>query len=200
MIQAILDGRKTMTRRTAKLTRVNNYPDEWAYQYWAGSPFKEHKSDNAAGVDSPRHDFVHKSGGGVLSIKCPYGIPGDRLWVREKIEYFDRGNSDNGFDGRLRYVADQKEISWPSVDGSPKIAASIHMPRAAARILLEITDVRVERLQDITPEDCLKEGINHPNTLLVRTAFADLWASINGADSWRQNPWVWVLSFKLLSK
>lgn len=179
MVQAILNGRKTMTRRVCKRQPLS---DE-AYRKYNDGTF------NICGPDFDSAD-----------IECPYGNVGDILWVREKIEYFDRGTDDNGYDGVLRYVADEHEIPWPSRYDSPKVVPSIHMPRTAARIILQITDIRVERLQDITRGDCMSEGCPFPNMAdgpdprLIW--FADLWRSINGPDSWPSNPWVWVIAFK----
>ena len=155
-----------------------------------------------------------------LTSKCPYGAPGDRLWVRETLRR--RG-------AIWTYDADGAEVTLPQ--GDPRIGAmlswahhkegntcvSIHMPRWASRITLEIVSVRVERLQDITEEDAEAEGVDedpgepqheyhsttgvylgacYPDASYVR-AFQALWDSINGERaSWQSNPWVWVVSFQ----
>ena len=141
MVRAILDGRKTQTRRVVK----------------------------------PKPD----DSGLWNNDKCPYGKPGDRLWVRET--FFVDGP-------RIQYRADHhgapKETIWKP---------SIFMPRSASRILLEITDIRVERLHDISADDEKKEGIYSPIHELL---FWALWQKINGPESWDANPWVWVITFK----
>jgi len=143
--------------------------------------------------------------------KCPYGQPGDRLWVRETW-------GENQF-GETHYRADAVE----PFDGPEGWKPSIHMHRHRSRILLEIVTVRVERLQDISDLDVLAEGVEIPPTqmydrynlakLLGQRYFQPLWDSINGRSnmgkpgphgqieylnltSWRANPWVWVVEFK----
>lgn len=132
---------------------------------------------------------------------CPYGQPGDRLWVRET------------------WNGDRMDLVYRAThDGPPpggKWHPSIFMPRWASRILLEITNVRVERLNDISEEDAINEGIikdsdgffiasDSPEAhhflrqphLTAKGAFHTLWESINGPGSWESNPWVWVIEFK----
>lgn len=148
----------------------------------------------------------------VKRLTCPYGVVGDRLWVREpwawpgEEEHLYKGNSS---DARLvdEWKKDQNncQVKW---------TPSIHMPRFACRTVLEITDVRVERLQDIGEEDAKAEGVtridhgreyyfsamrdepDHRNWVDPTDAYKELWESINGAGSWAQNPWVWVISFR----
>jgi hypothetical protein len=121
---------------------------------------------------------------------CPYGHAGDRLWVRET--FCDLG------DGEIEYRADGE--CDPNV--VPRWTPSIHMPRAASRILLEIVAVRVERLQDITEGDAWAEGVDKAEVLSMpcadgaTAAYSALWQRINGAGSWEANPWVWVVEFK----
>jgi hypothetical protein len=133
-------------------------------------------------------------------IVCPYGQSGDRLWVRETW-------APTALDGVFQYRASS---GLPGTTWRP----SIHMPRAASRILLEITGVRVERLQDISEDDCWAEGIDAVDGALddmtiidlakrmdrscydAVPTYAALWESINGAGIWDANPWVWVIEFK----
>lgn len=121
---------------------------------------------------------------------CPHGDPGQRLWVKEN--FFQYG-------GPVEYEADE---GMPSFDR--KKTFSRFMPKHASRILLELTDVRAERLQDISVADCYAEGIRKstedwavadlaPNP---QAAYKCMWERINGKDSWAENPWVWVLEFK----
>lgn len=137
-----------------------------------------------------------------MTDECPYGEPGDRLWVRETWNSFD------GWAGYY-YAADYEGWGIGSDDDPDHVPdhevrwrPSIHMPRAASRITLEITDVRVERLQDISDADLeceglqetIDAGIDHDGT--PRDAWRALWSSINGAESWAANPWVWAIEFK----
>lgn len=173
MVRAILDGRKTQTRRVIKPQPADdikpaNFPNPKVHGW----------------MSSLRHQYGSKT-----AHICPYGQIGDLLWVREKFSLcrFDGGEL------------------WYWADGSPgggdwtKPKPSIFMPRWASRITLEITDVRVERVQDISNDDALAEGIDRTNTSIkgyARQRFEQLWASINGNASWDANPWVWVIEFQ----
>ena len=147
-------------------------------------------------------------------IACPYGQPGDRLWVRETWQSVPFGPH-RDWPG-CPDLRPQKPSEWNRTavviwraDGEmpgPEIwSPSIHMPRWASRITLEITGVRVERLQDISEDDAAAEGVGPgyvPNSLGSTTCvgcrpmFARVWRDINGPDSWAANPWVWVIEFK----
>lgn len=135
---------------------------------------------------------------GAVQVCCPYGQPGDRLWARETF-YYDQE------DAELLYRADG-EFDSEQVDSGYKWQSSIHMPRWASRITLEITGVRVERLQDISEGDAKAEGVIRPRPLVDDDpcthidAFGDLWESINGPGSWDKNPWVWVVEFRRVTK
>jgi hypothetical protein len=201
MIRAILEGRKTQTRRLAK-PRFN---DRTPCEHWQG----------ASGVMF-RH-CEHGSEG----LGCPYGEPCDRLWVKETWAY----NQDPELYDSIRYIADgevlKPEISSDTCgddycnvgfrfsgfcdnpDECKKKRPSIFMPRWASRITLEIAAVRVERLQSISEGDALAEGVGEFGEYVPgcdvstpRDAYKELWAQINGADSWAANPWVWVIEFK----
>ncbi|MWK59394.1 hypothetical protein GO594_25685 [Pseudomonas otitidis] len=176
MVRAILSGEKTVTRRVMK-----PQPD------FLGS------------MVDPNTPFRTLGAGLHARITCPYGEPGDRLWVRET--YGDAGC-------RLTYRADLEDGAHCMVK---RWIPSIHMPRSASRILLEITAVRAERLQDISDKQCVAEGIGvtkhavgvkltSPHDESVPKAmFRELWQSINGAESWNANPWVWVVEFKRIT-
>lgn len=134
--------------------------------------------------------FKENNKGNLVRVKCPYGEVGDHLWVRETWRRHESGH--------LFFRADNKLIP----NGS-KWKPSIHMPRAAARLLLEVQEVRIERLQDITRGDAMSEGCPFPNIAGEqdpRSWFAELWNSINAKRgySWDNNPWVWVITFKSL--
>ncbi len=179
MVRAILEGRKTQTRRIVKFPlRDRDFGCELA-----GNEIGEAEAHRL----------------------CPYGKPGDRLWVRET--WAPRAQ------GGYWYAADPETAlfkeSWIGFKWRP----SIFMPRSASRITLEIIGVRVERLQEISEADALAEGIvrwdspgahymfaineagdyNGPTARLV---YQGLWDRINGVDSWASNPWVWVIEFK----
>lgn len=123
---------------------------------------------------------------------CPYGQPGDRLWVRET--FMDLGAC-------YLYRADssaeqERAAAAPRQPWKP----AIHMPRAASRITLEVTGVRVERLQDISEADARAEGAAAPPHLSYRDGYAWLWDSINGPGAWDLNPYVWCISFRVLER
>lgn len=137
---------------------------------------------------------------------CPYGHPGDQLWGREAWRTVKEADHLPPRDltpaHRIWYEADA-----PHQPGAGKLRPSMFMPRWASRILLEIVSVRVERLQDISEQDAIAEGVRQYSVLeriqagkdrWARHAYRELWESINGPGSWDANPWVWVVSFKLL--
>lgn len=205
MVRAIVSGRKTMTRRVVKTQPdMSEYPDskptaitshgyKWPVVEWA--------SPSLAG---------RGSGVAPFQTRCPYGTVGDRLWVREAFslvpcsagvekypEGFDPKKSSASQPNAPGYGARYK-ATWDR-SHSCGWKPSIHMPRWASRLTLEITGVRVERLQDITHHDALAEGVAYDvskedGAPLPR--FKKLWHEINGSESWAANPWVWVVSFK----
>jgi hypothetical protein len=123
-----------------------------------------------------------------MGMPCPYGEIGDRLWAREAWDYSDSLEEP--------YLYRQKEMEeWlPEVFNRMKWKPSIHMPKEACRIKLEITNIRVERLQDISEDDAIAEGVKP--SFNARHSFACLWQGINGIESWDANSWVWVIEFK----
>ncbi len=185
MVRAILDGRKTQTRRIMK---PQPEPCPRGGHWWPSNVFKKmlHVEDEMQNG---------KGGwGGLVGDACPFGDVGDRIWVREA---FASGLSTKS---TLAYRATHKREDLE--DGfydTIKWTPSIHMPRWASRILLEITDVRVERLKSISDGDAIREGCSIADMKsgdCVADVFARLWASIYGAESWNANPWVWVIEFK----
>lgn len=209
MVLAILDGRKTQTRRIMAPQPADDierciFPNPEAIG-WKSS-------------------LRHKHGSTTAHF-CHYGEPGDRIWVRETFQgpLFDYDLMDS-------YCKDPTPFEKPEfcvykADGVPAPEfydaddelhccwrPSIHMPRWASRILLEITNVRVERLNAISEEDATAEGVppagsllpDYPGTFLTpkgdfataKVAFQRLWESIYGEESWKANGWVWVISFK----
>ena len=198
MVRALLAGTKTQTRRI-----VEPQPTECGLE-WATACGGEFAAWQDPGL---RLDEWSEDGGPCQRI-CPYGQAGDLLWVRETWCSVD----DSEFDGGewIDYRATPKYESshpagWDNEPGSPdalKWRPSIHMPRSASRLTLCIADVRVERLNEISNDDALAEGIGTP--LDARYAaidgFKSLWESINGADSWVANPWVWVIKFTVIKQ
>lgn len=222
MVHAILDGRKTQTRRIMK-PQPEPCPREG--HWWPSNVFKtmlhiEEEMQNGKG-----------GWGGLVGDACPFGDVGDRIWVRETFSCI--GNEDGhpvDAKGNLcsreeaqriyRASAVQKPNNyglWSSPDGfdfEGVWTPSIHMPRWASRILLEITHVRIERLNAISEEDAMREGIdadrlteskdnydciadhNMTGRPSAKGYFSDLWQSIYGEESWAANPWVWVIEFK----
>jgi hypothetical protein len=196
MVNALLAGRKTQTRRILR--------------YQPSEPPEVFKmSLNKSGTKP----VIAAWWDGGCCI-CPYGQPGDRLWVREAHYLTDNGDSEYAVyaadgDAVRKHLAEIDELprDFPeSVKKSHrKLRSSIHMPRWASRILLEITDIRVERLQDISEEDAVAEGAfswaSEQTTPVrdidsARLAYIQLWESINGPGSWDLNPYVWVISFR----
>lgn len=189
MVRAILEGRKTQTRRIVK-----PQPDIVA------------DSGLVVGVFTPEDQKYGRLG---KALSCPYGQPGDRLWVREafagSIAYERHGYPLKEWGNKLWYLADGEPRSGQWTRPRP----SIHMPRRLSRITLEVTEVRVERLNDISEDDALAEGVEgtsfleeaermEPATGVMpgRYAFRALWESIHGPGSWDANPWVWVVGFR----
>ncbi|ENP7129680.1 hypothetical protein ACEB63_003091 [Raoultella planticola] len=218
MVRAILDGRKTQTRRIMKVQPKpsKSRPGD----FWFSSKKLEsmvHVSDLAPG-NSPIADY-HLF---IQEHCCPFGAVGDSIWVRETFQgpLFDYDLMDS-------YCKDPTPFEKPEfcvykADGAPAPEfydadgelhccwiPSIHMPRWASRILLEITDVRVERLNAISQEDAQAEGMeltgwrptySDPDSggevMTPYDNFAELWSSIYGEGSWKADPWVWVIEFK----
>lgn len=191
MVRALLDGSKTQTRRVVKTESIMGNE-----AFLAARNGKTH-----AHVYLMHRDFDVKN----MVDHCPYGQPSDPLWVRESFRYgeeFDTWKpSDMPVNIGLWFEASGTAPSWMG-----KIRPSIHMPRAASRITLEITSVRVERLQDISEADCVAEGCAGGHGAIPGYGYATtplehyhwLWNSINGPGSWEANPWVWVVGFEVV--
>lgn len=241
MVRAILDGKKSQTRRVIRALPSRGYlihndpggvgifDDTGEHkgaaigQFWylsaGGKPIARLTVYEIPGNPRGIPHVPGQNNGKEWSFNCPYGIPGDRIWVRESCWLRpERSERD------MREGAD----TWPKVvyraDGEPngagwckennwKATSSIHMPRWASRITLEITNVRVERLQEITRKDALAEGVQYTPNICggaylpcegdgfadsAQDAFAFLWDKINAKRGypWESNPWVWVIEFK----
>jgi hypothetical protein len=241
MVRAILDGRKTQTRRVVRApTEDLNHP---AVHHWQMD--QEHRAVAVAHSEKVADQYIMTFP--HYRIRCPYGVPGDRLWVRETWaeqhplaiqdgRYSQPGRAGipgpPGVNYRVIYRADGEPLQvWRRPDNAhpyfttsgpadehaarfPTVCSNytrngkaiywtpaIHMPRWASRITLELTDVRVERLQDISGEDAEAEGItldlNSVAPLsLAKHHFRILWDGINAKRApWASNPWVWVVEF-----
>lgn len=212
MVRALLDGRKTQTRRVVKPAKS---------QSWLSEDLLN-RSPSAEFVPSLGL-FKHPLGGPLTCIKPPYGVPGDRLWVREAHAF----PNDHAVIYRANWREDAQARGFdniPADDSGIKWRPSIHMPRTASRISLQITDLRLERLNDCSEADAQAEGVTRigtrgspiagPNFFSVEWqaagcqlrwslnaptaagAYAMLWDHINGEGSWAANPWVWVVGFR----
>lgn len=196
MVRALLDGSKTQTRRALKIQPPEDYCSLIAGLYNPCVGRKDGRTQPGA------EQFGAFTEDGEWAIKCPQGQPGDQLWVREtwRTDVSQDGNAPSTFAGwPVKYEADGAIARCGSFYGQTdgKTRVSIHMPRWASRIQLEITGVRVERLQEISYEDARSEGID-PTIWpgLLTNGFKLLWESINGDGSWDANPWVWVIEFR----
>ena len=208
MVRAILSGQKTVTRRLIKGNQIPSRSKSDSPEHQWIAVVQDHPRWGFAAFGATEQECAAEL---AMYGGCPYGRRGDRLWVRET--FIDlRGTGvehrpdPDGPLQRYVYAADCRPGSHSDEarkDFGLKYKPSIHMPRAACRILLEITDVRVERLQDITEKQALAEGIGTQATESFRatgverpagSAFRDLWASTGG--EWEANPWVWVVEFK----
>jgi hypothetical protein len=240
MVQALPTGRKTKTRRLSGFEEINKWPGRYVFD----TLYYDEKAMYARFYDtnSSRTTF--------FDIKCPWGRPGDMLWVKEEHYRFGVWIEDEGVftktgKQKMKFIPTTDEVKYnddaPEHMGvSPKrVRCPVwykrlgrFMHKSSARIWLEVTDIKVERLQDISSDDALAEGIEVGDHLGLTTypdyagttrrgfflkdsqysypegknpqsaevaSFCTLWHSINGRESWNANPWVWVISFKVLS-
>ncbi|EQB8080735.1 hypothetical protein ACYRDJ_003111 [Yersinia enterocolitica] len=179
MVNAILSGRKTQTRRVMKdQPEVIPPEDECGVPgYWI--PYN-------AGKTMVRNE--------MMTIACPLGMRGDQLWVRE--EFAAGLCTESTLAYRATHKTEDLEEGWGE---TIKWTPSIHMPRWASRINLLITGIRVERLNDISDADASAEGCKISSMQsgeCLSDMFARLWKSIYGDESWLANPWVWVIEFE----
>lgn len=212
MVRAVLQGRKTQTRRIMKPQPNLQFRPASRVEIYQRKPGNWEVKDRLSmdGFSS------------LDAFNCPYGRPGDLLWVRET---WARDES-----GAYLYRSDAIQDDSGEIGGSwvwekhfpGPWRPSIHMPRAASRILLEVVEVRVERLNEISEENAKAEGVepipwpesNHPlypiygskgdwgnerYTLSPISSFKALWQTINGPESWNINPWVWVITFNRIT-
>lgn len=220
MVRALLAGTKMQTRRRMKVQPSDDtsVTVEYFIQTVVDRQGDEQPGPEIFGA------WWHCGESGLI---CPYGAPGDRLWVREN--GYERPSRTakmmrEGADTWEPYYYDADGISWQDAEDFRawdfKRRPSIHMPHWASRITLEVIEVRVERLQDISEADAIAEGVAqlpgqhgqagawwtgdvecgprlHGRT--ARDAFRLLWESISGVSSWEANPWVWVVGFRAVN-
>lgn len=201
MVRAILEGRKTQTRRVIRDARG---------AFWDHAGYRPvlHASGSWVfqDIERPEREVFGPR------FRCPYGVPGDRLWVRETWQglvaqphSFGPGEDDWDWDSEeAEFIPDEEPLAGFTVcyretdpDACKWWRPSIYMPRWASRITLEITGVRVERVQEIRHEDAKAEGV-FPKIDNFRAPFSVLWDRINEKRGfgWEANPWVWVIEFR----
>ena len=207
-VRATLAGRKTQTRRV-----IVPQPDQ---EYNLDPPVYR---PEFCGWAHPIASTWDIEDGEAKLWRCPYGIPGDRLWVREKfitgwetdgddVQYCD--DAGNDLPKRVWFAADRDLDAWAMDDG-PLVEnipwkPSIHMPRSLSRLTLEVVSIRVERVQEIGKADAISEGFEKQPCLPIdpRDWYRSEWHRINakrakGAYAWDKNPWVWVIEYKPLA-
>ena len=209
MVRAIIDGAKTQTRRVVGLSELRRSDTPGYVWTWRGRAPIRSVAQQRRHHGGCWQDVSHER----LLALCPHGSVGDRIWVRETWAPVARGEAAEDIrDCRIEYRADTGASRPGGWDAAPHDAEalrwrpSIHMPRWASRITLEITDVRVERLTSISEDDARSEGVAGvaPRCAAMaavsfRGAFALLWDSINGKRNgcaWADDPWVWAISFR----
>jgi len=196
MVRALLDGSKTQTRRV-----INPQPE------FVLEPSDYKLAVGGKMLSGKKSEWLHWNGSRIAELndsRCPYGQPGDRLWVREAWAEptsldpgptFYRADYPFNVPSHFQNILREDQIKWKP---------SIHMRRDQSRITLEVTGVRVERLQDISEADAFAEGTpagfweygNGEGTETAKESYECLWEFINGPGSWEPNPWVWVIKFK----
>jgi hypothetical protein len=202
MVRALLAGTKTQTRRAMRCQP--GLEATVHVEHFHQTVVDRH------GEDQPGPEiFGAWWDDGESGMRCPYGAPGDHLYVRETwMDLLGTGiERKTGDPGRYAYAADTPPGSYGDEARKTyglKWKPSIHMPRWASRILLEVTEVRVQRLQDISGNDVIAEGCEFPDGEGIARGqirarwlpYRKLWESINGPGSWDANPWVWVIEFR----
>lgn len=213
LVRPTIEGLKTVTRRLAGLHHVNKVPNQWVYIGGSANMGREPLI-----IDGKQEaNFYNTNTAEEYQVLCPYGSPGTTLWVRETWLPLTIGygyKADNMI--RTGRIPGKKEYYQPRMTWKP----SIHMPRTASRISLELLKVSIERAHDITEADAKLEGVERgilrdgPNTEKgqfhlemgckgspvgnYRDGFIFTWMTLNGRHSWEKNPWVWRLFFNLL--
>jgi len=211
MVRALLEGRKTQTRRVVKWRGLQP-----GLNLQFSGLSVERSGTNWVLTSPTRTSHEYRS----VPMPCPYGKPGDRLWVRETSRAEELEGGPDGVryaaDGAFREIENTRDaaVAWMNLNnyrrGQGLAVPGIHMPRWASRITLEVTGVRVERLKGISEADAQAEGARECDFATGREVllagpsqrgsfvlhYRDIWEQINGAGSWDANPWVWCISFR----
>lgn len=225
MVRAILAGTKTVTRRVVKpqpepfVESARRHAQRHAEPYIDSYCSEPKTPSNPRGMSTTWCWWTTDDRQGPGGLRCPYGAPGDRLWVRETWGLHGYGDYTYWHRDSVRgRTEDDLRGSWEVAYAADALSPydhwrpSIYMPRWASRITLEVVDVRVERLHEITEGDARREGAEKgftaeeavdraagwPRAASHRAGFRALWESINGAGSWASNPWVWRIAFRRL--
>ncbi len=189
LLQKVVQGRKIETRRMKGLDTINANPDQWDYQ----------GCDSTNDLPKNAHSFVRRADGFKLDIKCPYGVNGDGLWVREKhIQEHEYPNAPVGhenFDAmQFVYELDKRDQVASVIRWTPPFL----MPKKACRYRLQIVSIGCERLHDITEAAAIAEGFEPMGmSLNALEVFEAAWDFANDKYTWTFNPWCWVVKFKL---
>jgi hypothetical protein len=197
MVKAILTGSKTETRRTSGLEQINRCPNDWA------------NIDIKWVAEKAFFTAINRKSGDILEIKCPYGTIHSEIWIRETWRHLDLG-SDSG----VVYKASENGKAWQENSEDWTWKPSIQMPKKFARIWLKIEHIGIDRLNNISNESAIAEGIEGKENDIQYSykdylsdevecynpvnSFQSLWEKINGIGSWDFNPWVWVIKFKTI--
>lgn len=204
LVPPALSGLKTQTRRTKGLDPVNKNPDKFILSELKNNGYYD------------CFTFYNKISGAEFWVKCPFGEPGDILWVRETFAPQLKNFTDSKHvTGGFIHKTDSEGKLWDDAHFY-KWKPSIHMPKKACRLFLLIKSVRIERLQDISESDAISEGVGKYGTSdnfvyrdyldsncsygQAKNSFMSLWYFIDGVESWNQNPWVWVIEFERIDK
>jgi hypothetical protein len=219
VVQSLLLLKKTQTRRLRGLNEINYHPDYYS------NPNNLKRTHNRI-FDGDREKSPNPISteyglvgpfGNIIYHNCPYGQEGDILYVRESFKYCQPYGCESlhyNYKGSYGPTINVPADAIPIMPEYDKWKPSIHMPRTAARVWLKITNIRLERLQDISEKDAQAEGVEFNGEgykvyvdvgleeYELETAywsFNSLWCSINGGESWEHNPWVWVVEFENIS-
>lgn len=213
MVRSVMDGAKTQTRRILKFKTFGFGKD--------GAPASIYMDGSGKGwvawmTQNVSAEYTAKIYPGEVGFKCPMGEIGSIIYVRETWAELINGHNERYFAYKADGIPNKSDV------GDWNWRPSIHMPKAAARIFLRITDIKVERLQDISEEDAVAEGVQqdvpveknfqikkryrHYSDPTIhhcedaKSSFRSLWRSIYGTESWESNPWVWSISFTRVDK
>ncbi len=199
MVQALLAGRKTQTRRIVKPQMTNPKIAPLTMEPWLIDGEQE-TDDDGLPCWVGRHPMYPT---GEKWFTCPYGGDGDALYVKETYAFVPATAYRGSGVAQTPNPNDASEVAiyragWPLSKPATRWRGERYMPKWVSRIRLQITEVRVERLQEISEQDAEREGVQDSADYSHRDWFSRLWTEINGPESWDANPWVWVITFERL--